>query len=143
MDSGRQAEKYEIWSFHNTKYKAYPYKRLNTSKEVIRRRELAFATAEKMSAALEKQRVTNIRKISIGKGEEQIQTHIYILTFNQPHIPQGIKIGYCLEKVEKYVPTLLRCFKCQNMDTTVKLAEDDWHVSSSMNKNWTIWRKIA
>ena len=30
--------------------------------------------------------VTNIRRISIRKGEEQIQTNTNILTLNQPHI---------------------------------------------------------
>ena len=30
----------------------------------------------------------------------------------QPHIPKEVKIGYCLERVEQYVPAPLRYFKC-------------------------------
>ena len=56
--------------------------------------------------------VTNIR-ISIRKGEERIQTNTYILTFNKLQTPKEVNIGYCLERVEQYVPAPLRCFKCQ------------------------------
>ena len=35
------------------------------------------------------------------------------LTSNKPQTPKGVKIRYCLERVEQYVPALLRCFKCQ------------------------------
>ena len=27
--------------------------------------------------------------------------------------PKELKMGYCLERVEQYVPAPLRCFKCQ------------------------------
>ena len=60
-----------------------------------------------------KQGVSNIRRISVRKGGEWIQTNTYILTFNQPHTPTEVKIGYCLERVEQYVHALLRSFKCQ------------------------------
>ena len=73
--------------FHTTKCRAYPHERLNTSKGVIRSRELALAKEEEMSTALGKQGVTNIKRITIRKGEEKIETNSYILTFNQPYIP--------------------------------------------------------
>ena len=95
------------------KCRAYPYEKLNTSKGVIRSRELALATEEEIASALGKQGVTNIRRISIRKGEQRIQTNTYILTFNQPHTPNKVKIGYCFERVEQYVPAPLRCFKYQ------------------------------
>ena len=87
--------------FSHTKCRAYTHGILNNSKGVIRSNELAMATA-----------VTNIRRTIIRKGGEQIQTNTSILTFNQPHTHK-VKIGYCLERVETYVPTPLRCFKCQ------------------------------
>ena len=72
--------------------------------DVIRSRKLPLPIiAEEM---------TNIRRISIRKGEKQIQTNSYILTFNQLHTPKEVKIDDCLERVEMYVPTLLKCFKC-------------------------------
>ena len=108
VDSQRQAENIlKMKSFHTTKYRIYPHKWLDKSKGAIRSRELALATADKMTAVLGKQGMTNISKISISKGKEKIQTNIYILTFNQPHIPKEGKIGYCLERVVKYVPASL------------------------------------
>ena len=96
-----------------TKCRAYPLEKLNTSKGVFRSRELALATEDQITSALGKQGVTNIKRISIRKGEQRIQTNTYILTFNKPHTPNKVKIGYCLERVEHYVPAPLTCFKCQ------------------------------
>ena len=63
VDNRRQAENIlTIKTFHSTKCRAYPHEKLNTSKGVIRSRELA--------SALGKQGVTNIKRISIKKGEE-------------------------------------------------------------------------
>ena len=35
------------------------------------------------------------------------------MTYNEPQIPKVVKIGYCLERVEQYIPAPLGCFKCQ------------------------------
>ena len=91
----------------------YPQEKLNTSKGVIRSRELALAIEDKIASALGKQGVTNIKRISIRKGEQRIQTNTYILTFNKPQTPKEEKIGYCLARVEQYVSAPLSCFKCQ------------------------------
>ena len=74
---------------------------------------MALVTEEEIASALGKQGVTDIRRISIRKGKEQIQTNTYILTFNLPHTSKEVKISYCLERVEQYIPVSLRCFKCQ------------------------------
>ena len=118
-----------------TKCRSYPHEKLNTSKGVIRSKKLAMAAEEERASALEKQAVTNIRRISIRKGEQRIQTNSYILTFNQPSTPKEMKIGYCLERVEQYIPAPLRCFKCQKYEhhweacrgwqTCVKYGEKD------------------
>ena len=91
---------------------------------------MALATEEEIASALGKQGATNIRK-----GEERIQTNIYILTLNQPHTSKKVKIGFCNERVEQYVPVLLRCFKyqkpghhrkaCGRWQTCVKCGEKD------------------
>ena len=72
---------------------------------------MALATEEEITSALGKQGVTNIR-IAIRKGDERIQTNTYILTFNQALALKEVKIGYCLQRVEQYVPAPLGCFKC-------------------------------
>ena len=57
--------------------------------------------------------MTNIRRITIKKDEEQIQTNTYILTFNKPHTLKKVNIGYGPERIEQYIPAPLKCFKCQ------------------------------
>ena len=91
-----------------TKCRVYLHEKLNTSKGVIWSRELALAIEEEIASPLGKQGITNIRKISIRKGDQRMQTNTYFLTFNQPRTPNEVKIGYCLERVEQYVPAPLR-----------------------------------
>ena len=110
---GDRQKTFKIKTFHTTKCRVYPHEKLNTSKGVIRSRELALATENEIASAQGKQGVTNIKRISIRKGEERIQTNTYIRTFNKPKTPNEVKIGYCLERVEQYIPAPLRCFKCQ------------------------------
>ena len=55
VDNSRSVESIlKMKIFHTTKCRAYPHEKLNTSKEVIRSRDLAVAT-EEMSAARGKQ----------------------------------------------------------------------------------------
>ena len=113
VDKRRQPENIlKMKTFHTTKCRAYQHKKLNTSKGVIRSRDLALTTEEEIASALGKQSVTN-KRISIRKGEERILTNTYILTFDQPYTPNDVKIGYYLAGVVQYAPAPLRCFKCQ------------------------------
>ena len=75
-------------TFHNV----YPHDRLNTSKGVIRSRELSLATLEEIKIALGKQEVIDYKNVSIRRGREKIQTRPYILTFNKTVI-LTLKIG--------------------------------------------------
>ena len=53
VDSRRQAENIlKIKTFHTTKFRAYPHEKLNTSKGVIKSRELALATEDEIASAL-------------------------------------------------------------------------------------------
>ena len=114
VDSQRQAEIIlKMKTFHTMKCRAYPHEKLNTSKGVIWSKELVLATEEEIASALGKQVATNIRRISIRKGEEQIPTNSYILTFNQLRTHKEVKISYYPERVKQYVPVPLECFKCQ------------------------------
>ena len=120
-----------------TKCIAYPHEKLNTSKVVIRSRELALDTEEEIASALGKQGVTNIRKIPIRKVEERIQTNTYILTLNHPRTPKEVKIGYFLERIEQYIPAPLRCFKCQKYGhyRTTDMFQMRWKGPDHVEKN--------
>ena len=53
---------------------------------------------------LKKQNVIDVKRITIKKQNEIIETNTYILTFNNPKPPLEIKIGYTVVKVETYIP---------------------------------------
>ena len=99
--------------FHNLKCLAYPHAKLNTSKGVVRSKKLSLAISEEIETAFKKQGIKEYRGVTIRRNDETIQTHTYILTFEKPSIPKEIRIGYTIERVEQYIPTPLRCFKCQ------------------------------
>ena len=98
-------------------------------------RELALATEEEIASALGKQGVTNIKRISIRKGEERIQTNTYILTYNQPHTPKEVKISQLSWEswaVRPSSPEVLQMSKiwtrreaCRGRQTCAKCSEKD------------------
>ena len=100
-------------TFHNLKCCAYPHAKLNTSKSVVRSKELSLATLVEIEMAFRKQEIKEYRRVTIRRNDETIQTHTYILTFEKPSIPKEIRIGYTIERVKQKIPAPLRCFKCQ------------------------------
>ena len=144
VDSRRHAENMlKIKMFHMTKYRAYTHEKLNTSKGVIRSRELALATEDEIASALGKQGVTNIKRTSIRKGKQRIQTNTHILTFNKPRTPKEVKISYCLERVEQFVPALLRCFKCQKFGYHMEACRGRQTYAKCGERTRTMQKKIA
>ena len=97
--------------FRNLKCRAYPHAKLNTSKGVVRSKELSLATPEVTETAFKKQGIKEYRKFTIHRNDGPIQTHTYVLTFEKPSIPKEIRIGYTIERVEQYIPAPLRCSK--------------------------------
>ena len=97
----------KLEKFHNLKCRAYSHAKLNTSKSIVKSKELLLATLEEIEAAFKKQGIKEYRKVTIRRNDETIQTHIYILTFEKPSIPKEIRIGYTIERVKQYIPVLL------------------------------------
>ena len=84
---------------------------LNTSKGVIRNRELVLAT-EEMSASLGKKRVTNIKRIIIGKKRRKNRNkRLHPDIQPTPHSQGGE--GIWVERIEQYATAPPRRFKCQ------------------------------
>ena len=96
-------------TFHNLKIKTHPHKTLNSSKWVLRNKELSHCSREEILAELKKTRHNWYKK----NYHQTIQTNTYISTFNSLIIPKEIKISYINEQIEQYIPNPLRCFKCQ------------------------------
>ena len=101
----------KITSFAGLPVSVEPHKGLNSSRGVIRSRDLDESTEEEMVECIEG--VTHARRIKIRRGDREITTSSIILTFDTPKPPSDIKAGYLNLKVRAYIPNPLRCFKCQ------------------------------
>ena len=99
--------------FGNLKIKAFPHNSLNTSKGVVRSSELSLCTLDEIKTYLQSQGVSDIKRISIKRDGEIINTNTYIFTFNRSQLPKELKVGYNLLKVIPYIPNPLRCYNCQ------------------------------
>ena len=77
----------------------------------MRSKELSLCTIEEINRELKKQGVTQVKRVSIKKEGKTIETNTYIMNLNTPHthtqIPEKIKVGYTMERVEQYIPNPL------------------------------------
>ena len=99
--------------FINCPVKITPHRSLNSSKGIIRCRELAGMRDPEICKELRDQGVTDVRRISVRRDGQNKPTNTFVLTFDTTVIPNRIFIGYMSTKVEIYIPSPLRCFNCQ------------------------------
>ena len=97
----------------NVGIKASPHRSLNSSKGVIRARELRYTDEDEIKQELRPQGVVNVRRMEFKKEGQVVKTDTYILTFNRPEPPRNLIVGYLNIKVDLFIPNPLRCFKCQ------------------------------
>ena len=86
---------------------------MNTSKGVIRCRDLAGVSDEEILRELKQHGVDAAKRIIVKKDGKTIETDTIVLTFNKPTLPTKIPVAYLMVKVDVYVPNPLRCFRCQ------------------------------
>ncbi|GBO42442.1 hypothetical protein AVEN_76069-1 [Araneus ventricosus] len=90
-----------------------PHATLNSSKGVISCGELLNESEEKITEELKSQGVIHVRRITIRRDGQLLNTKHLILTFDSNKLPEHIKAGYMRLSVRTYIPNPLRCFKCQ------------------------------
>ncbi|GBM26150.1 hypothetical protein AVEN_196979-1 [Araneus ventricosus] len=90
-----------------------PHATLNSSKGVISCGELLNESEEKITEELKSQGVIHVRRITIRRDGQLLNTKHLILTFDSNKLPENIKAGYMRLSVRTYIPNPLRCFKCQ------------------------------
>ena len=86
---------------------------LNSSRGVIRCRELAGMSETDIRDELSEQGVILVERISRKEEGQENETNTLFLTFCNASLPKYIRIAYLRVKVDPFVPNPLRCFKCQ------------------------------
>ena len=100
-------------SFFGVPVKVTEHKSLNTSKGIIRNPILKAETEENILEYLKPQGVTHVKRFTVRRNQEIVNTNTLLLTFNSIVTPKTLKIFYQIIPVELYVPNPLRCFNCQ------------------------------
>ena len=93
--------------------KVTPHRSLNSSKGVIRSRDLRDCDEAEVLDALRAEGVTHVKHLTSKRDGAVFPTNTFILTFNRPKPPQYVKAAYLVIPVETFVPNPLRCFNCQ------------------------------
>ena len=91
------------------------HKTLNSSRGVIRCRDLADMSDVEIRDELKDQ---GVNRVTLKKERKVIPTNTLFLTFGSPDLPKEITVGYLKVKVALFVPNLMRCFKCNKFGHT-------------------------
>lgn len=100
--------------FVDRKIKVSVHVGLNSSKGVMRCRELADMTEQEIKDNLTSQGVTRVERTFITKDGKRQPTNTLFLTFAMAQLPESVRVGYLKVRVTPFVPSPLRCFKCQH-----------------------------
>ncbi|GBN95356.1 hypothetical protein AVEN_251744-1 [Araneus ventricosus] len=103
----------KLKKFSNIPISVSPHASLNSSKGVITCGELLNVATEGILKELQGQGVSYVRRISIRRDGQLLNTKHLVLTFDSAKLPEQIKAGYMRLSVRAYIPKPLRCFKCQ------------------------------
>ncbi|GBN69366.1 hypothetical protein AVEN_15742-1 [Araneus ventricosus] len=114
VESPKQAKEIaKIKSLSTIPVTVKPHATLNSSKGVISCGELLNESEEKITEELNSQGVIHVRRITIRRDGQLLNTKHLILTFDSNKLPEHINAGYMRLFVRTYIPDPLRCFKCQ------------------------------
>ncbi|XP_067679753.1 uncharacterized protein [Haliotis asinina] len=104
-----------VKTFANIEVTVSAHRTLNSCQGVIRDRSrcLSDMSEEDIAAELVDQGVTGVKRFTVKKEGIIVKTNTYLLTFSRSSIPQSIKAGYLNIAEDVYVPSPLRCYKCQ------------------------------
>ena len=114
VDSTAKAEKLlKMTKFFDREVIVTAHRSLNTCKGVIRSHELAELDKYELLEGLRSSGVVDAYNITKFSEGQRVKTATIILTFLGTKLPEEIKVCFLLLKVSPYIPSPLRCFKCQ------------------------------
>ena len=96
----------------NIPIKVSAHTSLNSSKGVIRSRDLEGVSEDEMLDNLSSQGVSAVKRIHIRRNNELVPTNTFIRTFSKPLLLDSIKAGYLKIPIVPFIPNPLRRFKC-------------------------------
>jgi hypothetical protein len=103
----------QLEMFVDQPIKVTPHRTLNSSRGVIRCRDLRDCDDDEVLTNLKSEGVTSVKHIFATRNGIKEPTNTFILTFNCPSVPSHLKVGYMRVAVEPYILNPLRCFGCQ------------------------------
>ena len=105
---------------------------LNEIKGTVLSDIMSTCTNEQLLRNLKSQGVTKIERMKTRRNGELVDTNRYILTFNRTKLPHLIQItDWCRELIELYIPTPLRCTKCQRYGHAKKWCRREYEVCAN------------
>ncbi|GFR15945.1 putative RNA-directed DNA polymerase from transposon X-element [Trichonephila clavata] len=90
-----------------------PHGSLNFSLGVISPADFLNLSSEEILENLQDQKVCGVRRITIHRDGQVLNTKHLILTFSTPDLPQYVKAAYLRCPAREYIANALRCFNCQ------------------------------
>ncbi|GFV93014.1 uncharacterized protein TNCV_3427261 [Trichonephila clavipes] len=90
-----------------------PHANLNFSRGVISPADFLHVSTAEIKENMKAQKVCDVRRITIRRDGQVLNTKHLILTFSTPDLPQTVKMAYIRCPVRPYIPNPLRCFQCQ------------------------------
>ena len=94
------------------------HRALNTSKGVVRCPEWRDVTELDLKEGLKSSGVSKVERLRVKRNGVLKDTNTFFITFLTAECPQRIKLGMFSVRVSEYVPSPLRCFKCQKFGHT-------------------------
>ncbi|GBN01701.1 hypothetical protein AVEN_211118-1, partial [Araneus ventricosus] len=105
VQSRKQSEQIvKLKTFSNIQITVFPHASLNSSKGVITCGELLNVPTDEILKELQGQGVSHVRRISIRRDGQLLNTKHLILTFDSAKLPEHIKAGYMRLSVRTYIP---------------------------------------
>ncbi|GFX22716.1 uncharacterized protein TNCV_2994491 [Trichonephila clavipes] len=101
-----------------------PHGSLNFLRGVISPADFLNVPSEEILENLRPQKACGVRRITIRRNGQVINTKHLILTFSTPDLPQLIKATYIHCPVRQYIPNPLLCFQCQRYGHSKNVCRD-------------------